>query len=113
MTEDKLEEKPKEGSPVDSLYVSRDTKTINVLGVQMELKELTGEEFLKLTEGCFEADGKTLKSAKYIPKLIEAVVIKPEIEVSRLSIESYTLIGDEIQKALGLDKVVQKNLSRR
>lgn len=110
---DDPEEKPKESSSVESLYVGKDNTIINVLGVQMEIKELSGEDFLKLTEGCFEADGKTLKPERYIPKLIDTVVVKPEIDVSRLKIEAYTLIGDAIQKALGLDKVIAKNLPAR
>lgn len=102
------EEKPK--ATIDSLYVKQDLITINVMGVGMKIKQLSGEDFLKLTEDCFEADGKTLKPEKYIPKLINEVVIEPKMEVSRLNIEAYTLIGDEIQRALGLDKVVPKNL---
>ena len=109
MPENTPEEKPRVISPIESLYVSQNTKTIYVLGVEMEIKEISGEDFLKLTEGCFEADGKTLKPERYIPKLIETVVVKPEIDVSRLNIEAYTSIGDEIQKVLGLDKVVPKN----
>lgn len=105
----KPEEEP-QAEGLGALYISEKPIECKIMGVVFKLKDISGEEFLELSKDCKGPDGKTVDDTKYMHKLIDATVLSPKIDVSKLNMKAYTLIGDEIQKALGLSELVSKNL---
>ena len=105
------EEKPQEG--LESLYVREKYIEKKIMGVLFKIRDISGEQFMKLTSECVEKDGKTIIPELYIPKLIKAAVVSPEIDISRLSVKAYTEIGAMLESELGLKEIARKNSINR
>jgi len=94
---------------VEVLYTTTETKTINVLGIDIKIKTLTGYDYLKLTER--SRNGMDINRATYAKDLIGACVVEPPIEIGKLKTSALILLVSKIEDALGVSEVVQKNLS--
>jgi len=108
---------PDEESPpqdLNSLYVSDDTMSSQIMGVDLVFREITGEEYAKILDQCVEKDGQTVNRSKYCRLLLEKTLVEPEgLEVTKLKPVAYTLMVSELERLLGLSEVALKNLERR
>lgn len=101
-------EKPrKEG--IEVLYVGEPLE-LRVLGIVFKIKDLSGDEFMALTKKCMPAGSRNVDTSTFLPALMKEVILSPEIDISKLSVKAFTLLGAKIQDALGLSDVVSKNL---
>lgn len=106
------EESPHQG--LNSLYISEDTLTSQILGVDFEFKEIPGEEYAKILDQCVQKDGTTVNRSKYCRLLLEKTLVKPkDLDLDRIKPSAYTLLIAELERLLGLSEVALKNLERR
>ena len=102
------EEKPQKGG-LESLYVGEPLE-IKVLGFVFKIKDLSGDEFMALTKRCMLPGKREVDNGKFLTALMKEVILSPEVDVSKLSVKAFTLLGAKIQDKLGLSDVVPKNL---
>ena len=94
---------------VEALYTTIETKEVNILGVPVKIKTISGYEYLRITDSARK--GTDIDRAVYAKELINACVVSPQLNIGKLSTTAILLLVSKIEEALGVAEAVQKNLS--
>lgn len=98
-----------EENNVENLYVSDEPQEMEIEGVTIKYKELSGTEFAEMSEE-LDIDPQEPGSAlneEYFEKMIDKCVIEPELDVSRLKSGPLMEIMSEIQGGLTLEEGIE------
>jgi len=93
-----------EKNNVENLYVSDEIQEMEIEGVTIKYKELSGTEFAKMSDELDidpENPGSGLNE-EYFEKMINKCVVEPELDVSRLKSGPLMEIMSEIQGGINL-----------
>jgi len=96
-------------SDVENLYVSDEPQEMEVEGVTIKYKELSGTQFAELTDELDIDPNNPMDASgtEYFQKLIDKCVIEPELDVDRLKSNALIEIVSEIQGNLNVEQRVE------
>jgi len=101
-------------NPAAALYVDETTHRFSVLGVEIQFREISGQEYMDIIDQCAMVRGTETKLNRslYSALLIEKCVLAPKIDPRKLKPAALALLVAELEGRLGLTEVAQKNLPR-
>lgn len=110
-----MSEEEKEEKSIEDLYVNEEVQEIDIEGVTIKFKELSGIEYTEIIDelDMVPDDPTSISNKEFIVKMIERCVVEPEdIDVERLKSGALTKITNEIQGGLNLEGAME-NLGKK
>lgn len=90
---------------VENLYVSEDPLELEIEGVTVKYKELSGIQFAEISEelGVDPNDPQSTPTKKYFKILVDRCVIEPELDIERLKTGVLVELMTEIQGGINVE----------
>ncbi len=93
-------------SDVEDLYVSEENQEIEIEGVNIEYKELSGIEYTEIVDELdMEPDDPTsINNKDFILKMLSRCIVKPEdLKIDKLKPDVLTELSTEVQGGLNVE----------
>ena len=110
-----MSEEENEEKNIEDLYVSEDNKKVEINGIEIEYKELSGIEYTEIVDDLdMEPDDPTSMSNKdFILKMLRKCVVKPEdLKIEKLKADVLTKLSSEVQGGLNMEGAME-NLGKK
>lgn len=110
-----MSEEENEEKNIEDLYVSEENQKVEINGIEIEYKELSGIEYTEIVDDLdMEPDDPTSMSNKdFILNMLRKCVVKPEnLKIEKLKADVLTKLSSEVQGGLNMEGAME-NLGKK